>query len=166
MGHIWLIGLMGSGKNTIGAAVAQRAGLPFYDVDARVEEGYGRSVSDIFFIEGEEAFRSIEADVLRTIAGEKDGIVATGGGSILAEDNVAMMRQAGIVVLLEVTPETAAARITDASSRPLLTGESAEMLSDILADRTVAYRVAAEVVVDANDDIDTVVGRVEAACDM
>jgi shikimate kinase len=51
MGHVWLIGMMGSGKNTIGAALADRTGRPFYDVDADVEREYGRSVSDIFFME-------------------------------------------------------------------------------------------------------------------
>ena len=166
MGHIWLIGLMGSGKNAVGAVVAERLGRPFYDIDARVEDGYGRSVSDIFFIEGEDAFRSLESEALAVIATEPDGVVATGGGSILAEDNVEAMRDGGTVVLLDVTPETAAERITDTKSRPLLTGDSREMLSDILADRVVAYRVAADVVVDANDDIDTVADRVETACDM
>lgn len=166
MGHIWLIGLMGSGKNAVGAALAERTGRPFYDVDAGVEAEYGRSVSDIFFIEGEAAFRTLEMEALTVIAAEPDGVVATGGGSILAEDNVEMMRSTGTVVLLEVTPETAAERITDTASRPLLSGDSLEMLSDILADRTVAYRVAAQIVVDANDDIDTVAARVEEACDM
>lgn len=166
MGHIWLIGLMGSGKTAVGSALADNAGLPFYDLDARVEDGYGRSVSDIFFIEGEEAFRALESDALVEISGQPDGIVATGGGSILVDGNVDTMRDQGTVVLLDVNPETAAERITDSASRPLLTGDSVEMLSDILGERVVAYRVAADVVVDANDDIETVVGRVEAACDM
>ncbi len=166
MSHIWLIGLMGSGKNAVGAALAESTGRPLYDLDARVEAGYGRSVSDIFFIEGEAAFRTLESDALAAVVDEPDGIVATGGGSILAEANVATMREHGTVVLLDVDPETAAERITDTESRPLLTGDSREMLSDILADRVVAYRVAAQVVVDANDDVDTVVDRVKAACNI
>jgi shikimate kinase len=166
MGHIWLIGLMGSGKNTVGAALAERTGRPFYDVDARIEKDYGRSVSDVFFIEGEETFRTMEADALSEVAGLPDGIVATGGGSILSEANVDTMRDRGTVVLLEVTPQIAAERITDTASRPLLSGDSVEMLSDILAERIVAYRVAADVVVDANDDVGTVADRVVAACDM
>ena len=166
MSHIWLIGLMGSGKNAVGAGLAETTGRPLYDLDARVEAGYGRSVSDIFFIEGEAAFRTLESDALAAVVDEPDGIVATGGGSILAEANVATMREHGTVVLLDVDPETAAERITDTESRPLLTGDSREMLSDILADRVVAYRVAAQVVVDANDDVDTVVDRVKAACNI
>ena len=166
MGHVWLIGLMGSGKNAVGSALAERTGRPFYDVDARVEAQYGRSVSDIFFIEGEQVFRDLESAELLAVAAEPDGIVATGGGSILADANVSAMRDHGTVVLLDVTPQTAAERITDTESRPLLSGDSVETLSDILADRVVAYRVAADVVVDANDDIETVAERVEAACDM
>lgn len=166
MSHIWLIGLMGSGKNAVGAGLAETTGRPLYDLDARVEAGYGRSVSDIFFIEGEAAFRTLESDALAAVVDEPDGIVATGGGSILAEANVATMREHGTVVLLDVDPETAAERITDTESRPLLTGDAREMLSDILADRVVAYRVAAQVVVDANDDVDTVVDRVKAACNI
>ena len=111
MGHIWLIGLMGSGKSAVGSVLAKRSGLPFYDIDDRVERISGRTVSDIFFIEGEDAFRNLEADELRTVAAEPDGVVATGGGSVLAESNVATMSDSGTVVLLEVTPETAAARI-------------------------------------------------------
>lgn len=166
MGHIWLIGLMGSGKNAVGAALADRLDRPFYDIDAMIEADYGRSVSDIFFIEGEDAFRTLESEALLAVAAEPDGVVATGGGSILAEGNVVVMRDRGTVVLLDVKPEIAAERITDTESRPLLTGDSREMLSDILADRVVAYRVAADVVVDANDDIHMVADRVEAACDM
>lgn len=164
MGHIWLIGLMGSGKNTIGTRLAERTGLPFYDVDAVVEEAYGRTVADIFFIEGESEFRRLEGDAIRSIAAEPDGVVATGGGSILAEDNVASMRDNGTVVLLDVTAETAAGRITGSETRPLLSGDALETLSDILTDRIAGYRAAAEVVVDANDDVASVVARVEDAC--
>lgn len=166
MGHVWLIGLMGSGKNAIGTELAARTGRPLYDLDARVEDGYGRSVSDIFFIEGETEFRRLESEAIAAIAAEADGIVATGGGSILVDDNVSTMRDHGTVVLLDVTADTAAGRITDTNSRPLLTDDSLETLSDILTDRIAAYRAAAEVIVDANDDIATVAGRVEQACDM
>ena len=122
MGHIWLIGLMGSGKNAVGSVLAERSGLPFYDIDDRVEHIAGRTVSDIFFMEGEDAFRDLEADELRTVAAEPDGIVATRGGSVLAERNVATMSDSGTVVLLEVTPETAAARrrVMAASARGLM----------------------------------------------
>lgn len=166
MGHIWLIGLMGSGKNTVGARLAARAGLPFYDVDALVEDGYGRSVADIFFMEGESEFRRMEGDAIRSIAAEPGGVVATGGGSILAEENVAAMREHGTVVLLDVTADTAAARIAETGTRPLLTDGALETLSDILTDNIARYRSAAQVVVDANDDIETVVDRVEDACGM
>jgi shikimate kinase len=166
MGHIWLIGMMGSGKNTVGARLAERSGLPFYDVDADVEEGYGRSVADVFFMEGEAAFRQMEAEAIERIADLSDGVVATGGGSILEGANVSRMREHGTVVLLDVTAETAAGRIADTDSRPLLTGDALDGLSDILTDRIAAYRAAAEIVIDANDDADTVVGRVMDACGM
>ena len=166
MGHVWLIGLMGSGKNTVGTDLADRLDRPFYDLDGRVEEGYGRSVSDLFFIEGESEFRRLESEALNTIALEPDGVVATGGGSILVDDNVSMMRENGIVVLLDVTAETAAERIADSGSRPLLTGDSLDTLSDILTDRIAAYRAAAQIIVDGNDDVSTVVDRVVEACDM
>ncbi len=166
MGHVWLIGLMGSGKNTVGVHLAERLDQPFYDLDARVEEGYGRSVSDLFFIEGESEFRRLESEALSTIAAEPDGVVATGGGSILVDGNTSTMRDHGIVVLLDVTAETAAGRIAEGGTRPLLTGDSLDTLSDMLTDRIAAYRSAAQVIVDGNDDIATVVGRVVEACDM
>lgn len=166
MGHVWLIGLMGSGKNTIGSRLAERTGLPFYDVDAEVEGDYGRSVSDIFFMEGEDAFRAMEAEAIDRIAGRPDGVVATGGGSILVEDNVSRMRAEGTVVLLDVDAGTAAERITDTESRPLLAGDALEGLSDILTDRIAAYRAAAEIVVNANDGVESVVDRVLEACAM
>jgi shikimate kinase len=166
MGHIWLIGLMGSGKNTVGARLAERSGLPFYDVDADVEAGYGRTVADVFFIEGEQAFRRLETASIEQIATEPDGVVATGGGAIVVAANVSLMRDRGTVVLLDVTAETAAARIADSDSRPLLSGDALDVLSDILTDRIAGYRSAADIVVDANDDVETVVGRVEEACGM
>lgn len=165
-GHVWLIGLMGSGKTAIGAALAAHRGLPFYDVDERIEAEYGREVTDIFFLEGEDEFRAMESNELKAVAAEPDGVVATGGGAIIVTGNVDTMRSHGTVVLLEVDPETAARRIQDAKSRPLLAGGTLEVLADLLAERTFAYRKAADVVVDANDDIDTVVGRVEDACGM
>ena len=93
--HVWLIGLMGSGKSAIGAALAEQRGLPFYDVDERVEAGYGRDITDVFFMEGEEAFRAMETAEVRAVAEEPDGVVATGGGVIIDQTNVRTMKDHG-----------------------------------------------------------------------
>lgn len=125
---IFLIGFMGSGKTTVGRLLAERLGRPFVDLDELISIGAGRSIPEIFAIEGEARFRQREAEALGAVSGG-EAIVAIGGGAPAWGDNLSRMRAVGPVVHLSADVETLVHRLDTAegiASRPLLTGAAAE----------------------------------------
>ena len=148
MGHIWLVGMMGTGKTTISALVAERLGRPVADTDALVMGATGRTIPELFE-ESEETFRAFEADVIVSFAGAPDSVVATGGGVVLDDRNVAVMRELGTVVLLTATVDDVAMRLGETDGdRPLLTDASAWMRID--RERRTRYFDVADAVVDTS----------------
>jgi shikimate kinase len=126
--QIWLIGFMATGKSRTARPLAVALDWQSLDMDTLIEERAGESIPKIFGKGGEAAFRELERQIVEEIA-ERDGIVvATGGGTVLAETNRAAMRKRGFVVCLDARTETLAARIADSgrhvSDRPLLSGEN------------------------------------------
>lgn len=150
MKAIWLIGMMGAGKSKVGKALAGDLGVAFVDTDARIEEETGRSISDIWRVDGEERFRDLEAAQIQAIVHkDEDGVIATGGGVVLRSENVRVMRHSGMVVWLAGKPTALARRLAGDDTRPLLAdGEPEQRLVDILAEREDVYRAAAHHVVD------------------
>ncbi len=120
MRFLFLTGNMGAGKSTIGRALAQQLGCPFYDLDALIEAEAGVPIAQIFAQHSEPHFRQMERRQLRRLAKQPAGIVATGGGIVLEPQNRAWMRQHGWVVYLHARPETLVERIGDDKTRPLL----------------------------------------------
>lgn len=162
-GNIWLVGMMGSGKSSVGRALGERTGRSFVDLDDAVARRMGCSIAEFWGTHGERAFRDMEAAALAEAAAKTDQVISTGGGAVLAVDNVAAMRSSGLVVWLQAKPETLRHRVGRNSRRPLLAGgEPLETLTAILAERTSAYSAAAHAAV-ATDDInlDVVVTRIE-----
>jgi shikimate kinase len=158
MGHIWLIGMMGSGKTTIGGEIAGRLGMPFIDSDDEVVATTGRSIEDLFS-ESEAAFRGAESEAIIRIASLDDRVVATGGGVVLDAANVDAMRSRGTTVLLDTDTETLSARLSGTDDRPLLTGGGD--VATIAADRASMYAASADVTVDTTGrDIQEVVEEV------
>lgn len=142
--HLWLVGMMGSGKTTVGRLVAARAGRDFRDVDLMVQQRRGASISELWEREGEDAFRAVEAAVIEELAGEGAAVISTGGGAVLREPNRNAMRRSGTVVWLQAPPDVLAGRVTRGAGRPLLDAESGEArLTELLADRHTAYEAAA-----------------------
>ena len=164
MGHVWLIGMMGSGKTSVGRLLAKRLELPFYDTDATVEANAGLTVAEIFDGPGEPRFRELEGLAVRAIASQDDGVVSTGGGIVLDLSNVDAMRESGTTVLLDVDVETLAERVGAAIERPLISEDPGHHLSEIANARAAAYEDAADLVVDATGSIGDVAHHVEAAC--
>lgn len=148
--NIVLIGLMGTGKTTVGRGVAARLGRRFVDTDAEVEREAGRSVADIFSTEGERGFRRREAEVVRRVAALRGQVIAVGGGAVVDPENVTQLHGTGDLVLLEASSSTLAARLAGGTGRPLLDG-AGELLGDRLealrSERDSAYAGAASVVV-------------------
>src|SRR5664279_4037554 len=104
--NVYLVGLMGAGKTTIGRSLAKRLGLEFVDSDREIEARTGVSIPTVFEIEGEEGFRKREALVIADLAGTSGQVVASGGGVALPAENRASMTSSGFVVYLNVPPYT------------------------------------------------------------
>jgi shikimate kinase len=148
-GNIFLVGMMGAGKTTLGRTLAQRLQLEFADTDKVLVARTGVPVATIFEIEGEEGFRRRESAVLAELAEREGLVIATGGGAVLSEDNRALMRNHGTVVYLRARLESLWERTRHDSTRPLLaTPDPHATLAEILSKREPLYREAAHVIVD------------------
>lgn len=164
-GNIYLVGMMGAGKTTLGRALAHRLGLEFVDMDRLLVEKTGVPVTTIFEIEGEEGFRRRESCALAEAASHDDRIIATGGGAVLAEENRRVMRESGTVVYLRARLESLWERTRHDTARPLLkTPDPKGTLERLLGERDPLYREAAHVVVDTGSQSATAaLARVLAA---
>lgn len=145
--QIWLTGFMGTGKSRIVRPLAAALDWQAFDVDVLVEKEAGDSIPGIFRSGGEAAFRVIESQIVERLATLTQIVVATGGGTVLAEENRNAMRARGFVVCLDARPETIAERITKSSShvseRPLLQGDnSAFRIGELKAAREPLYAQA------------------------
>lgn len=162
---IFLVGMMASGKTTVGRRLAAATGAVFCDLDRRIERITGRTVEQ-WFARGEAEFRAAEAGALRSLIAEPGFaaaavVVATGGGAVIEARNRAAMRSVGAVVLLDVPLAELARRVAaDPVGRPLLAGAAVESdLARLWHARAQAYRDGA-LVVPADDEPDAVVARI------
>lgn len=162
---VFLVGMMGAGKSTIGPSLAARLGRTFVDTDHEVERTAGASVAKIFEREGESGFRERERAAIEA-AGLEAAVVALGGGAIVQPGAADLLTERGTVVWLEVDPATILARIGDAESRPLLAGLGPEdqraKLTALLAERKPYYARAA-ICVDATGEPEAVVDAIVSA---
>lgn len=125
---MFLVGFMASGKSTVGRIVASRLGWEFRDLDTLVTLQAGRTVAEIFSVEGEEGFRRREAEAVRAAVALRRAVIATGGGAACREENLVAMLGAGHVVALVVTPDEVLRRVgtgANRTGRPLL-GDAAD----------------------------------------
>lgn len=120
--NLILIGLRGAGKSAVAAALASRLELDYLDLDERIEQAQGRSIVNIFESQGEQAFRQLESQALRELAGRDQTVLATGGGVVLSAANREMLKSLGRVVWLRVEPDEAIQRLAGSHFRPPLTG--------------------------------------------
>jgi shikimate kinase len=150
---IFLIGMMGSGKTTLGKELAEKLGYTFLDLDAVIEQSENRTIAEIFATEGQERFREVERQTLQTIvANYKQAIVATGGGTPCFFDNMTLMNIAGETIFLDVPVKKIAQRLSksDLSARPLLAGKTQShlisFLGETLSERRRFYEQAKYIV--------------------
>lgn len=157
--NIILIGFMGCGKTTIGKQLAEKIHYTFADTDSLIEAQAGMSIPDIFAALGEGHFRKHEADVCQQLLKHKSAVVATGGGIIINHNNRQLLRKAGKVIYLTVTPEQVMERVGDYTTRPLINYADPEkrlrIITELLTKRDPLYRNTADFVVE------TVSGRPE-----
>jgi shikimate kinase len=162
--HLWLVGMMGSGKSAVGPGLAQRLDLRFTDTDEEIAGRMGCSIAQFWGERGEEAFRDMESAAIGRISSGPAAVVATGGGAVLREGNVVAMRRSGRVAWLTAAPETLATRVGPDTHRPLLTdGPTAGRIAEILTARSDLYAAAADVVIDTESSAPSdIVDRIEA----
>lgn len=130
---IYLIGLPGCGKSTLGKQLSNRLDIPFIDLDIALEQREGKPVKDIFKLKGEDYFRQIESDTLRKVShGLPDVVIATGGGAPVFFDNMKFMNEIGQTVFLDVPAREIANRIlkSNKDDRPLLSKLAPDELKD------------------------------------
>ena len=140
MERIFLIGFMGSGKTTLGKALAQKLGVDFIDLDLYIETRYHKTVREIFAESGEERFRQIEKSLLHEVADFENVIIAAGGGTPCFFDNIDYMNGHGTCVYLKASVEELCKRLAGGrESRPLLRGKSDEELL-LFIDQSIARR--------------------------
>ena len=153
MGNVILIGFMGCGKSSIAVKLSYRLKQPVTDMDRWIEKKQGKTISEIFEQEGEEAFRRMETDALRQLKETaKNQVISAGGSAPVREENRVLMKEIGKVIYLRAKPETLYERVKEDKSRPLLQCEDPlERIRTLLSQRREAYEAAADLIVDVDD---------------
>jgi shikimate kinase len=148
-GSIFLVGMMGAGKTTVGRLLARRLKLRFVDSDREIESRCGVKIPVIFEIEGETGFRARESAVIEALAALPGIVLATGGGVVLVERNRRCLAEHGTVVYLRAKPEDLYERVRHDRNRPLLAGgDPLAKLRELHEQRDPLYRSVADVVLE------------------
>ena len=148
--NIYLVGMPGAGKTTVGRQLARRLERTFVDADHEIEARTGVRIPLIFDIEGEQGFRDREAKVIADLAGESNLIVATGGGAVLRPENRAALKNGGTVVYLQAAPRLLFERTRLDPNRPLLqVANPMQRIEELFAQRDPLYREVADIVVNS-----------------
>ncbi len=147
--NIFLVGLMGSGKTTIGRALAKRLNLRFVDADHEIEARTGASIPLIFEIEGEASFRQREADVIRDLTAEQGIVLATGGGAVLNEQSRRYLHERGTVIYLRASVNSILQRTSHDRNRPLLqTADPRARIEELSKQRAPLYEEVAHITIE------------------
>lgn len=161
--NIILIGYMGSGKTSVGEALAGRMTYLFRDSDQMIEKKYGDTINHIFAARGEEYFRNLETQFLQSIVSTLDNtVLSTGGGMPLREQNAGLLKELGYVVFLKTSKQTILNRLKGDATRPLLQGDDLEKkVERMLEIRTPLYEKAShKIVVTDGRSVDEIVGLI------
>ncbi|MEF3310178.1 shikimate kinase [Paenibacillus sp. GYB004] len=141
--NVVLVGFMGTGKSTVASLIAERLGWSKVDLDTSIETAERATIPQLFAGQGEPYFRQAETNALiRELEGREGQVVATGGGAVLAEQNRAIMLGNGLVVALTASVETILERVQNDPNRPLLKGNAAASVPELLEKRKTAYDFA------------------------
>jgi shikimate kinase len=147
--NIYLVGLMGAGKSTVGKLLARKLDRRFIDADALIEERCGVKIPVIFEMEGEAGFRKREAQAIKEAVREESIVLATGGGAVILPENRALLSSRGTVIYLHAGPTELWHRTKGSEGRPLLqTGDARQTLENLYRVRDPLYREIADHVIE------------------
>ncbi len=155
--NLVLIGMPGVGKSTQGRLAAEMLGREFVSLDREIVKEAGRSIPEIFRTEGEEAFRDLESGICRRIAGRRGIVIAAGGGTVLRAENVARLKETGVLILLE----RPVSELVPTPDRP--TADTREKIERLYRERKEIYREAADATVELSGDPAENAGRIVEA---
>ena len=148
---IVLVGIMGSGKTSIGTRLAKKLGASFFDIDQEIEKAVGCTIEDIFKYAGEDFFRKKENEVIRAVLENPLSIISTGGGTFLDEDIRALIKEQAVSIWLKADYNSLIDRLSRGKSRPILeNGNKAELLKQLIDERYPVYQLA-DICVNSND---------------
>lgn len=143
MKNIVLTGFMGTGKTVVGKELSRLLGIKIIDIDNEIEKAEGITINEIFKIYGESKFRDIETEMIRKISQKNNIIISTGGGAVLREENMKLLRENGIIVCLLAEPETIFERTKNNTDRPLLkVSDPLKKIKELLEYRMPFYKKA------------------------
>jgi shikimate kinase len=161
--NVVLIGYRGTGKSTIGKLIAACLGRPIISTDREIVRRTGSSIPDIVAAHGWDYFRDLESEVCQEVAGRDNLVIDTGGGAILRQNNVDVLKRNGRLIWLTASVETIATRIGGDTQRPSLTGTKShvEEIREVLSERAPKYQAAADLTIATdNRSIDELVATI------
>jgi shikimate kinase len=159
--NLYLVGFMGTGKTTVGRAVAQRIGFDCIDTDHEIEREQDRTIAQIFAKDGEAAFRAMERRFIQTDARTSRTVVACGGGLVIAPGMADMLKSRGVVVCLHASIETILARTSRHRTRPLLdVGDPDAQARALFAKREPIYRSVGTLILTDSRPLSDIVAHV------
>ena len=148
--NIYLVGFMGTGKTSVGRALAKKKRWNFVDLDELIELKQRRRIVDIFAQEGEPYFRRIEKKILKQVSAQKKFVVACGGGVVLDADNIKLMKKTGIIICLRATCEVILKRVGASTLRPILNVAKPRERIELLLKMRAPYYMQADKAIDTS----------------
>lgn len=143
--HIFLIGFMGCGKSTNAACLSEMTGAEHLEMDAEIVNQEGMEIAEIFSRYGETYFRNLETELIKSLREREPAVISCGGGAVLREENVTLMKEMGKIVLLTAEPETIYGRVKDSTERPVLNGHmNLDYIRELMEKRRPRYEAAAD----------------------
>lgn len=163
MSRILLIGPPGAGKSTVGVALANELGVPFVDTDQVIEKETGKTITDIFVVDGESHFRALEVEALKTVLTLENGVISLGGGAPISDEAQQLIKNSNShTVFLDVSLATAAPRVGFNRDRPLLLGNPRAQWQALSDKRRPIYEMLADDCIKVDDmSVDQVVVQIK-----